>query len=64
MVLLQGKEGFFHSLEKGYFAQKLCSLHFKSLRDRQNAFQKLTQFSLLNQVLEPLAANIHGFLPW
>jgi hypothetical protein len=57
---LQEIECFFHSLEKGYFAQRLCSSHFKTLRDRQYSFSKLTHFKLLNKVLDLLSSNICG----
>jgi hypothetical protein len=47
----------------GYFAQRWCSLPMKTLRGRQYSFKMLTQFILLNNVLDPLACYINDSLP-
>jgi hypothetical protein len=59
-VLLDEKQYFLPSLEWGYFAQSWYSLPMKTLRGRQYSFKMLTQFSLLNNVLDPLACYING----
>jgi hypothetical protein len=47
----------------GLFSQRWCSLPMKTLRGRQYSFKMLTQFKLLNKVLDPLACYINGSLP-
>jgi hypothetical protein len=53
---------FLHSLERDYFAQSWCSSPMKMLRGSQYSFQKLTQFTMINKVLHPLACNINDSL--
>jgi hypothetical protein len=62
MAFFQEIQCFFLSLERSSFAQSLCSSHLKTLTGRQYSFQKETQFSKGNNVLNPPAANINGFL--
>jgi hypothetical protein len=47
---------------KGLFAQRWQSSYFKTLRDRQYSFWELTQFKLLNKVLDPLSCNVCALL--
>jgi hypothetical protein len=54
---------FLHSLERGYFAESWCSSPMKTLRGRQNSFQKITQFTMLSNLPDPLASNINHCLP-
>jgi hypothetical protein len=61
-ICLQEIEYFFHSLERVYLAQRWYSSHFKTLRERQYSFKKLTQFKVLNKVLDPLSCNVRGSL--
>jgi hypothetical protein len=49
---------FLHSLERGYFAQSSCSSPMKTLRGRQDSFEKLTQFTMVNKVLTLLLQTL------
>jgi hypothetical protein len=51
-----------HGLERGNFAQSWISSPMKSQRGRQYSFQKLTQFTMLNMVLDPLPSTINDCL--
>jgi hypothetical protein len=53
---------FFHSLERGYFAQSWFPHPWKCREGRQYSFQKLTQFTMFSKVLDPLAFNIYDSL--
>jgi hypothetical protein len=53
---------FSHLLVCGDFAQSLCSSHMKTLKVRQRSFQKLTEFTKLNKVQDPLACKINPSL--
>jgi hypothetical protein len=53
---------FLHLLERGFFAQNWCSSLMKMVRGRQYTFQKLTQFTMLNKMLDPLYSNIDDSL--
>jgi hypothetical protein len=54
---------FFHSLDCYDLEQRWCFSPMKILRSRQYFFKKLTQFTVLNKVLDPLASNINDSLP-
>jgi hypothetical protein len=45
----------------GYFA-KLCSWPMKTLRGTQYSFTQLTQFTMLNKVVDPFLSNINDSL--
>jgi hypothetical protein len=53
---------FSHLLLCGDFAQSLCSSPMKTLKVRQRSSSKLTQFTMLNKVQDPLACNINASL--
>jgi hypothetical protein len=53
---------FLRLLQRRYFAQSWCSSPMKMLRDSQYSFNQLTQFKMLNKVLDPLDSNINDFL--
>jgi hypothetical protein len=59
---LRSSTVFLHSLERGYFAENWCSSPMKTLRGRQNSFQKITQFTMLSKLPDPLASNINDCL--
>jgi hypothetical protein len=44
------------------FAQSLCWSPMKTLKVRQRSFQKLTQFTMLNKVQDPLACKVNLLL--
>jgi hypothetical protein len=50
---------FLLSLERGSLAQSWCSSSMKTLRLRQCSFQKPTQFTMLNKVVDLLASNFN-----
>jgi hypothetical protein len=56
-VFFQDIQCLFHSVELSCSAQKWCSSHIKTLRDRQYSCYTLIQFSLLNKVLNSHACN-------
>jgi hypothetical protein len=58
LVLLQEIQCFFYALEWGYFAQSSCSSPMKTLRGRQDSFEKLTQFTMVNKVLTLLLQTL------
>jgi hypothetical protein len=47
---------------KGLFCTRLCSSQFKTLKDRLYFFYKITQFSRLNNVPDPLVFNLYNSL--
>jgi hypothetical protein len=53
---------FSHLLLGGDFAQSLCSSPMKTLKVRQHSYQKLTQFTMLNKVQDPLACKVNPSL--
>jgi hypothetical protein len=59
IILLQELQCTFYSLVWSYFAQNWCSSPMKTLRRRQYSFKQLTQFTMMNKVLYPLASNIN-----
>jgi hypothetical protein len=46
----------------GGYSQKLMFSPMKTLRGGQYSFQKLSQYTMLNKVLDPLASNINDLL--
>jgi hypothetical protein len=53
---------FSHLLVSGDFAHSLCSSPIETLKVRQCSSWKLTQFTMLNKVQDPLACNINPSL--
>jgi hypothetical protein len=47
---------------KGLFSKTLIFLHLKTQRVRQYSIQQVTQFIVLNKVLDPLASNTYASL--
>jgi hypothetical protein len=62
IVFLKRIQCSFHSLESGYFAQRWCPSHFKTLWDKQYSCYIVTEFSLLNKVLNSPPPNSNGSL--
>jgi hypothetical protein len=62
MVLLQELQCFLNSLVWCSFAQSWCSSHCKMLKDRQYYYYFVTQFSVINKVLNYLACIINSSL--
>jgi hypothetical protein len=46
----------------GDFAQSLCSSPMKTLKARHHSFHKLTKFTMLNKVQDPLAYKVNPSL--
>jgi hypothetical protein len=55
---LQEMQAWFHSLERGVFAQSWCSSPMKTLIVRQYYFKQQTQFKMQNNVLDPLHLSL------
>jgi hypothetical protein len=53
---------FSHLLLGGDFAQRRRSSTMKTLTVAQRSFQKLTQFTMLNKLQEPLACKVNLLL--
>jgi hypothetical protein len=53
---------FCHLLVCGEFARSLCFSPMKTLKATQHSFQKLTEFTMLNKVQDPLACKINPSL--
>jgi hypothetical protein len=53
---------FFSSAEKAYLEQNEPSHTLKTMIFRKDSFEKLTQFSFGNNVLDGPASNTDGFL--
>jgi hypothetical protein len=62
MILFQQLQCSFDSLEWGDFAKRWWSSPMITLRGRQNSFKQLTEFTMLNTLLDPLASNINDSL--
>jgi hypothetical protein len=62
-ISIQDIECVFHSLKWASFAKDgIYSSNFKTLTGRQYSFEMLTQFKVLNKVLDPLSCNLSGSL--
>jgi hypothetical protein len=59
---LTNRQFFCHLLVCSDFAQSFCSSPMKTLKARQHSFQKLTQFTMLNKVQDPLLCKINPSL--
>jgi hypothetical protein len=62
IVFLKRIQCSFHSLESGYFAQRWCPSHFKTLQDKQYTCYIVTEFSLLCKDLNSLPCNSNSSL--
>jgi hypothetical protein len=61
-ILLEELQCLFHSLEWDHFSKRWCFTPMKTMTGRQYSFKQVSQFTMLNNMLDPLPSNMKHFL--